>query len=115
MARVDELLPVSGSESAFSLLPQVLELCSGAGYGDECFLSCCSTPPPVTEFQLLSEAEVRVVHVTPSARTSAAVHVSSATTAAVIDTAVKRPKRDMRDRTSNQDTLEKLEFIFHFK
>jgi len=50
----------------------------------------------------------------PSARMSAAVHVSSATTAAVIDTAMKRPKRDMRDRTSNQDTLEKLEFMFQF-
>ena len=77
-------------------------------------VSCPAGPPHVTEVQLTSEAEVRVVHVMPSARTSAAVHVSSATTAAVIDTAVKRPKRDLRDRTSNQDTLEKLEFIFQF-
>jgi len=77
-------------------------------------VSCPAVPPQVTARQVPSYAEVRVVHVMPSARMSAAVHVSSATTAAVIDTAMKRPKRDMRDRTSNQDTLEKLEFMFQF-
>ena len=75
---------------------------------------CPVGPPHVAEVQPLTAAEVRAVHVMPSARTSAAVHVSSAATAAVIDTAVNRPKRDVRDRTSNQDTLEKLEFIFQF-
>ena len=74
--------------------------------------SCPAGPPQVIESQLLSAAEARIVHVMPSARTSAAVQERIVMAATAIRSAMNRPEEGVRDRTSNENALEILEFIF---